>query len=347
MKTVTTALSLLLTMWSYSQDCKPYQKVKDDFLEQTINIYGAKLGTERSMLAGVSITSYLFASKINDSTYTLTFSLQFYQQESDASVNNVHYPKGTPFMLKTSDGLKIYTSENVSNTKKKMASKILTISNMATTVSKADMEYLSNSTITAYRVAPSEGSVHQGTVSSGKALKLQQQINCLLNGKEVPTADTGLTEPQSTDFNKTPIINNSNISSYFGFHAGIRSYYYNDYTSNSPLLTISYEQGIIKPLGIRAFIGYGTTKDGGYVDRYVSFGASVIYYPYIQGKFKFYLSVGFGLSRDIGYYWLPIKFLIRGGGRYQFNETLGAYADIGFGLSVVNLGISFKMKSKK
>jgi hypothetical protein len=347
MKKIMTSMFILLGMTLFAQDCKPYKKVQDDFLDKKVSIYGAKIGTERSMLLGVSVTSYVLVTKTNDSTYSLIFNMQYYQQGNDASVNNIKYPTGTSFDLRTATEVKTYTSETVRNKKMKVSSKTLSICELVVTVSKEDIEFLRDNTLLAYRITPAEGSTTQGKIDEKKALKLQSQMSCLLDNKVAATSDSEAVESPATDLDKTQIKENSNISSYFGIHAGIRSYYYNDYTSNSPLLTVSYEQGIIKPLGIRAFIGYGRAKDGGDVDRYLSFGASVIYYPYIREKLKLYLSGGLGLSRDIGYYWLPVSLLARGGARYQFNETLGAYADIGFGLSIVNLGISFKMISKK
>ncbi|MFT6502929.1 MAG: hypothetical protein ACJASQ_003061 [Crocinitomicaceae bacterium] len=190
MKKIISALFILMGMTSPAQDCKPYKKIKDGFLNKQISTYGAKIGTERSMLLGVTATSYVLATKTNDSTYSLIFNMQYYQKGNDASVNDIHYPTGTVFDLRTAQGVKAYTSETARNMKRKVSSKILSICELVVTVSKKDIEYLRDNALLAYRITPHDGSTTQGTVDEKKALKLQLQMNCLLNGKAIDTSDT-------------------------------------------------------------------------------------------------------------------------------------------------------------
>jgi hypothetical protein len=260
MKKIISAMFILLGITSMAQDCKPYKRIKDDFLNKQISTYGAKIGTERSMLLGVTATSYVLATKTNDSTYSLIFNMQYYQKGNDAGVNNIHYPTGTIFDLRTAQGVKAYTSETVRNMKRKVSSKTLSICELVVTVSKKDIEYLRDNPLLAYRITPHEGSTTQGTVDEKKALKLRLQMNCLLTGGTIDTNDTGSINNTSHPSEPLNIKQPSTYKKELSFMVGNSVLDYIDQGNTRLTFTGSYSKRLSKRFSVGINLGVTHSK---------------------------------------------------------------------------------------
>ena len=236
MKTLLITLILLCTTGAFAQGCKPYRTIKDDFIDQKVSYYGAKIGTERSMFLGVTVTSYVLVTKQDSNQFTLIYNMQYYQKEGDASVNNIKYPTGTSFDLRTAEGIKTYTSENVRNKKMLISGKTLTVCELSLSVGKSEIEYLSKNKLLAYRITPPEGSTTQGKVDERSALKLQNQMSCIL-GIKPDTPEEGSTQPKQPRIHdegeKGRLASNSkNIAFYMDLGFGpITGYTYGPYFS--------------------------------------------------------------------------------------------------------------------
>lgn len=116
----------------------------------------------------------------------------------------------------------------------------------------------------------------------------------------------------------------------------------------TPAIGVNAEYFLDETLSIGIQAGYSTlTREGifGQPDEDVSgitFGGLVNYYWTDSDTFNFYTggSVGYdghsGVLVDSGFYYEA-----HAGGRYQLSENLGIYSELGFGLSLLKLGVSF------
>jgi hypothetical protein len=136
-----------------------------------------------------------------------------------------------------------------------------------------------------------------------------------------------------------------------------------------PPLSVSVEYAIDNEMTIGAILGYTSTED---VDTYGSigvqdvyryshilFGARANYYFNSEEKYDFYggaflgynaISVSLTSSSSSGsmssYEAEASNFLygIHIGGRYKFSPKTSAFAEIGYGLALLNLGITINLK---
>jgi opacity protein-like surface antigen len=130
-------------------------------------------------------------------------------------------------------------------------------------------------------------------------------------------------------------------------------------------VALSYERGITDNIGLGVAIGYssygGTWLQTGYDYNYrwttLSIMARGAYHFNVRNRqFDPYAGVGIGFlkynykweSNDPGFnegayninIGTPLGYQIFLGARYMFNDNFGAYAEVGYGLSVANAGIT-------
>jgi opacity protein-like surface antigen len=130
-------------------------------------------------------------------------------------------------------------------------------------------------------------------------------------------------------------------------------------------VALSYERGITDNIGLGVAIGYssygGTWLQTGYDYNYrwttLSIMARGAYHFNVRNRqFDPYAGVGIGFLK-YNYKWesndpsfnesayninigTPLGYQIFLGARYMFNDNFGAYAELGYGLSVANAGIT-------
>lgn len=151
---------------------------------------------------------------------------------------------------------------------------------------------------------------------------------------------------------------------------GLGSYYGGDgYKSSIPPISASFEQGIVDGLldgkgsiGVGGYLGYTANKwettvgssSYGYKYSYIIIGARGAFHYQFVDKLDTYAGLMLGYNAvsssafgedsnfgsptasGIGY----SAFL---GGRYHFSDKLAAFAEIGYGISALELGISFRL----
>ena len=135
---------------------------------------------------------------------------------------------------------------------------------------------------------------------------------------------------------------------------------------------ISYERGVTDNIGVGgsvSFSSYGAkwNQDGGsqtYAYSYRWTTLSILargYYHFNvrSDKFDPYAGVGLGFLK-YGYKWTstdpgfdeasnsvslgtPFGYQIFAGARYMFSDKVGGYAEVGYGVSVMNFGLTFKL----
>lgn len=156
-------------------------------------------------------------------------------------------------------------------------------------------------------------------------------------------------------------------------HLGIglgTTLYGSGYRSLIPPINVSYEKGITDNIGVGAYLGYASARynyDGlnnlDYHWRYTNIiigGRGAYHYDlFKEPRLDTYagLMIGFNVSKASfhsdnsalneddftapstgGITWSGFL-----GARYQFKETLGAYAELGYGVSWLNLGLRLKL----
>jgi outer membrane protein W len=149
-----------------------------------------------------------------------------------------------------------------------------------------------------------------------------------------------------------------------------QSYAGYDFNGFGPVL-FNYERGVTDNIGIGLCIGYSTY---GATWNYSSLGLGSYDYKYSwntlsimargtyhfdmsrRSKFDPYVGVGLGY-RNYSFKWtssdpdfseanynislgIPFGFQLFGGARYMFNDNVGAYAEVGYGISVANAGLT-------
>ena len=132
---------------------------------------------------------------------------------------------------------------------------------------------------------------------------------------------------------------------------------------------LSYERGITDNIGVGASISYSSygakwidnvIYDYSYRWSTLSIMARGAYHFSVSNdKFDPYAGVGLGFMK-FGYKWTsndptfnesnqnvslgtPFGYQIFAGARYMFSDKIGAYAEIGYGLSVANFGLTFNL----
>ena len=137
------------------------------------------------------------------------------------------------------------------------------------------------------------------------------------------------------------------------------------YSTTTPPLSVSYERGIVdhlfddkSTLGIGAYLGYVANKydfGGGYgwkyshtivgargalhyqlVDKLDTYGGLMLGYNIVTSSwYGSQQNVGSASGSALGW----SLFL---GGRYYFTDNIGAFAELGYGIAYLQLGVSFK-----
>lgn len=135
---------------------------------------------------------------------------------------------------------------------------------------------------------------------------------------------------------------------------------------------LSYERGVTDNIGVGASISYSTygakwIQDYGvqaydYSYRWTTLAIMVrgaYHFNVSNDKFDPYAGVGLGFMK-FGYKWTtedptfneannnvslgtPFGYQIFAGARYMFSDKVGGYAEVGYGLSVANFGLTFRL----
>lgn len=151
---------------------------------------------------------------------------------------------------------------------------------------------------------------------------------------------------------------------------GIGSYYGGDgYTSSIPPISVSYEQGIMDGLldgkgsiGVGGYLGYTSNKwettlgssSYGWKYNYIIIGARGAFHYQFVNKLDTYAGLMLGYNAvsssafgDGSNFGSPtasgIGYSAFIGGRYLISDKLTAFAEIGYGISALQLGISFRL----
>jgi hypothetical protein len=164
-------------------------------------------------------------------------------------------------------------------------------------------------------------------------------------------------------FGQTPTFEKGNKVLNLGI--GFGGYGTWGYAVSVPPVSASLEVGILDgilekgSIGVGGYIGYSSYKQSGYVIDYWTFNRlfiaarGVLHYPLVDK-----LDTYGGLALGFNYYawkWhgegangiepgssgLGTSFFV--GGRYYFNEKLAGMAELGYGISYLNLGVAFKL----
>lgn len=144
---------------------------------------------------------------------------------------------------------------------------------------------------------------------------------------------------------------------------GLMRTFYSGLSTSIPPISVSAEYGITDEISVGGFLGYASAKDRIFLDdndyakySFVIIGARGSYHLTIWDKMDTYAGLMLGynvasakINSDLDYldnYSVAASgFALSAyiGGRYNFNEKLGAYAELGYGIAVLNLGVTFKL----
>jgi len=126
--------------------------------------------------------------------------------------------------------------------------------------------------------------------------------------------------------------------------------------SSVPPISGSFEVGITENIGVGGIIGYSSFGDSGLFGsdikfNYLLFGARGAYHFPVGDKLDLYggamlvynsvsvsgLPAGFPSTGSSG-----INIGIFAGGRYMFSESIGAFAELGYSIALINIGLTAK-----
>jgi len=155
---------------------------------------------------------------------------------------------------------------------------------------------------------------------------------------------------------------------------GLGSYYGgNGYSSSIPPISASYEKGVVDGLlggkasiGVGGYLGYTANKwestyindIWGYKYSYLILGARGVFHYQLVKKLDTYagLLLGYNVVSSKFYGDDDIAPYVGGassasgigysaflGARYKFNKKIGAYAELGYGISALELGVSIRL----
>jgi hypothetical protein len=142
------------------------------------------------------------------------------------------------------------------------------------------------------------------------------------------------------------------------------------YSTTTPPLSVSYERGIVdqlfddkSSLGIGAYLGYASNKSTlisggnnfGWKYNYTIFGVRGALHYQLVDKLDTYAGLMLGYNSVSSTYYGDNS-LIQGsvangsgmgwslfiGGRYYFTDNVAAFAELGYGIAYLQLGVSFK-----
>lgn len=155
-----------------------------------------------------------------------------------------------------------------------------------------------------------------------------------------------------------------------GVGFGNTAYFGSYYSGFSPSFSVSYEHGIVEvPMGskltgvisVGGYLGWSTSHyDNNWDDVYYRYNTFIIaargnYHFIFHDRFDPYAGVWFGAKINGGSWqgngnhpenWDPAKSGPTGGAyigaRWFFGETFAVYAEMGYLISVMNVGVTFK-----
>lgn len=155
------------------------------------------------------------------------------------------------------------------------------------------------------------------------------------------------------------------------FHVGLgigSPYYYSGSKTSVPPIHVSYEQGITENIGVGGLIGYTAStyeerylygEDYKWKFSYLIIGARGAYHFWQNDKADAYagLMLGYNVAsakfestdKDLEQYVSEpsvggVAFGAFGGIRYQFKENLGGFAELGYNISWLSVGLHVKLK---
>ena len=139
---------------------------------------------------------------------------------------------------------------------------------------------------------------------------------------------------------------------------------YGTHSTTVPPVSVSAEMGITDKISVGGYIGYTATKDYFWADDndYANYSFTIIgargsYHFNLIDKMDTYagLMLGYAIASskivsdnpyldDFSAAASGMALSAYVGGRYNFSENLGAFAELGWGISVLNVGVTFKLK---
>jgi hypothetical protein len=151
-------------------------------------------------------------------------------------------------------------------------------------------------------------------------------------------------------FDENTAIGHAGIGIGGGFYTG---------TTTLPPISVSYEKGITENISVGGIVGYSASKyDDGFGDEfkytYLLIGARGNYHFGTTDKFDPYVGVTLGynivtFSEPGGYsglYSASGSELLAGaqiGANYYFSDNAGAFAELGYGIGIINVGLTLKL----
>ena len=143
---------------------------------------------------------------------------------------------------------------------------------------------------------------------------------------------------------------------------GLLRTFYSGHSTLVPPVSVSVEYGITDKISVGGFIGYTSTKDRIWYDAndYARYSFTIIgvrgsYHLNLWDKMDTYggVMLGYNIASakyDSNYAWLDnyavasssLALSAYVGGRYMFTDSIGAFAELGYGISVLNLGVNMR-----
>lgn len=143
---------------------------------------------------------------------------------------------------------------------------------------------------------------------------------------------------------------------------GLLRTFYSGHSTAVPPISISADYGITDKISVGGFLGYTSTKDRYFYDAtdFVKYSFTIIgvrgaYHLNLWDKMDTYggLMLGYNIASSkvtsSSPYWDDYSVAASGlalsayvGGRYHFTEQIGAFAEVGYGISVLNLGATVR-----
>ncbi len=125
-------------------------------------------------------------------------------------------------------------------------------------------------------------------------------------------------------------------------------------------ISVSGEYGITEEIGVGAYLGYSRSRDnlflfGDATYSYLIFGARGSYhFDVAQDPWDLYAGAMLGYNRasvtyqNAGAGLAPeaasgITYSLFAGARYRFTDQIGAFGELGYGISIINLGLTLKL----
>jgi hypothetical protein len=138
---------------------------------------------------------------------------------------------------------------------------------------------------------------------------------------------------------------------------------YGTHTTTVPPISLSAEYGISDKISVGGYLAYTATKDYLWLDdndfarySFTIIGARGSYHFNITDKLDTYggLMLGYAVASskiesdniyldDFAVAASGLALSAHVGARYNFTENMGAFAELGYGVSVLNVGVTFKL----